>query len=185
MARDVEPREAELAHHRDLIAREGAHRVGRVVGRGRWHAAVAVPAQIGGDDGEVAGEGRDDFVPHEMGLRDPVQQQERRAAAAVPDVDRRLAGIDRREREPFEHRASFPSRSAKDTREGTGQETQRHREGREILIDGVAAAFVCRLAQQLYRHDPPSNRAFSPSFSVSLCLLFRALVPYRSGAARP
>ena len=48
---------------------------------------VAVAAQVGADDGEALGEPRRDPVPHRVRLRIAVQQQERRPAAADPQLD--------------------------------------------------------------------------------------------------
>ena len=59
---DEEPLEAEVPHHRDLVSRHGALRIRLVVGRRRRFAAVAVTAEIGGDDGEVARQERRNLV---------------------------------------------------------------------------------------------------------------------------
>jgi len=55
---------------------------------GRWSAAVAITAQVGGDHGEMLGQLLGDLVPDDVGLRVPVQQQEAGAAAAeaISDV---------------------------------------------------------------------------------------------------
>ena len=103
---DEERLEPELAHHRDLVARHRPLRVRRVVGRGRRLRAVAVAAQIGRHHREVARQARRHLVPHHVGLRMAVQQQERRPAAAMAHADRRLAGVDHRELEAGEHGAA-------------------------------------------------------------------------------
>jgi hypothetical protein len=97
------PLEAELAHHLNLVAGHGPLGVRLVVrGCGRL-AAPAVAAQVGGDHGELLRQPRRHGVPHHVGLRVPVEQQERRAAPAMADADHRLPGIDQRELEPIEH----------------------------------------------------------------------------------
>ena len=50
-----------------------------VVGRPAFRRAV--PAQIDGDDLEVFGEWRDERVPHRVGVRDPVHEDQGRARA--------------------------------------------------------------------------------------------------------
>ena len=73
MAGDAEPFVPEVLHHLDLVARDLAHRVRRMVfGTGRL-AAVAVAAQVGDDDGVPLGQGRRHAVPHQVRLGDPVQ----------------------------------------------------------------------------------------------------------------
>ena len=56
----------------------------RVLGRG---GAVAVAAQVGGDDVEALGERGGKLVPGDVGQRVAVQKQKRRAAAAVAQAD--------------------------------------------------------------------------------------------------
>jgi hypothetical protein len=102
---DEEAVEAEMIHHRDLIPRHRPLRVRRVIGGRRRLAAVAVAGEVGGDDGELLGEAWGDGVPHHVRLRVAVEQQEWRAAAAVPHANRRRFGFDHRQIEPFEHRA--------------------------------------------------------------------------------
>ena len=73
----------------------------------RGPGRVAVAAQVGRHHGVLARELRGDLVPHRVGLREPVQQQDRWSGAAVHGVDRCsavvAAGVDARRREPFEH----------------------------------------------------------------------------------
>ena len=49
--------------------------------------AVAVATQVGGDDSVVLSERGRDLVPHDVGLRIAVQQQQRRAVALDYQVD--------------------------------------------------------------------------------------------------
>ena len=94
MPGDRELVEAERRHHLDLVERQRPFRIIREIGAGRRFRAVAVAAQIGDDDGEVLGQARRHLAPHHMGLRVAVQQQQRRAAAAGHEVDRRARGLD-------------------------------------------------------------------------------------------
>ena len=105
LADDGEPLEAEVPHDVDLVLRHRALRVVRVIGQALRLAAVAVAAQIRGDDRELLGEPRRDVAPRVMRQRRTVQQQQRRAAAAFDRVDRDAAA--RRDvvrREPRERR---------------------------------------------------------------------------------
>ncbi len=95
--------EAELLHHPHLIRGHGALRVGRVVGRGLGLGAVAVAAQVGGDHGEGSGEARRHPVPHDVGLREAVEQEKGRARAAGHQVDGGVRQADLPVRESLEH----------------------------------------------------------------------------------
>ena len=55
-----------------------------------------------------AGQLRPDALPDGVRHPDPVQQQERRPAAAMAYADRRLARVDHLDLEPLEHRRSSP-----------------------------------------------------------------------------
>jgi hypothetical protein len=68
-----------------MSAAIGALRVLVVVAVGGGLVAVAVAAQVGADDREVAGEVGRDVAPGEMGLREPVDQRHR--CASTPDSD--------------------------------------------------------------------------------------------------
>ena len=82
-----EPVEAERRHQRDLVRGHRLERVpGVVVARGR-PARVAVAAQVRRDDGAVAGQLGGDPVPHDVALREAVQQQDGRPVAAADRVD--------------------------------------------------------------------------------------------------
>ena len=96
VSRDREALEAERPHDGEVVAGPRALRVRLVVCGRRRLRAVAVAAQIGGYDREIAGQLRRDRVPHDVRLRMPVQEQQRRPRAAVPYTDRRLARVDRR-----------------------------------------------------------------------------------------
>src|SRR5262249_50684420 len=100
---DPEPVETEAPHHLELVVGDRAHAVGLVVGRARRLAAFAVPPQIAGDHRVVLGELRRHPVPHEMRLRNAVQQQHRRAAAAAYAVDPRTGRLNVELFEPVEH----------------------------------------------------------------------------------
>ena len=56
LADDREPVEAEVLHDVDLVLRHRALRIVRMIGQALRLAAVAVAAQVAGDDGEVLGE---------------------------------------------------------------------------------------------------------------------------------
>jgi hypothetical protein len=99
----AEALEAELPHDREAVARHRPLGVGLVIGRRRRLRALPVAAQVDGDDGEVLREPRRHPVPRHVRLRVAVQEQERRAVAAVPHPNDGLAGSDGRELEAFEH----------------------------------------------------------------------------------
>jgi hypothetical protein len=96
---DGKPLEAELPHQLDLVARHRPLRVRLVVGRRLRLRALAVAPQVGRDDREPFGQTRRDCVPHEVRLRVPVKQEERRPVASVAHAQRRLAGVDEGELE--------------------------------------------------------------------------------------
>jgi hypothetical protein len=107
VAGDHEAVEAELGHRRDLVGGGRALAVAGVVVAVGGMAAVAVAAQVAGDHGEALGQPGRHLVPHEMGLRIAVQQQERRPRASAHQVDLALRGGDARFLEPLEgHRFS-------------------------------------------------------------------------------
>ena len=101
----VEPLEAEMLHHLDLVLGHAAERVVAVIRPAAGLPAVAVAAQVGTDDREVLREPRRDQVPRHQRQWIPVQQEHRRPAATVSEVDRALgiAGLDLDVLEPFEH----------------------------------------------------------------------------------
>src|SRR6516165_3692949 len=95
---------AELLHDLDLILRHRAERIVDVVFAAVVGShAVAIAAQIGGDDMEPLGKTRRDLTPGGMGKRISVQQQQRRAVAAVPQMDSRAASLDFCPGEALEH----------------------------------------------------------------------------------
>ena len=75
LADDRETLEAEVLHDVDLVLRQRALRIIRVVGQARRLAAVAVAAQIRRDDREFLGEARRDVAPRVERERCTVQQQ--------------------------------------------------------------------------------------------------------------
>ena len=79
--------EPQVAHGVHQVLRLRPLGVVEVVGAALGLAAVAVAAQVRRDYREVLRQPRRDLVPHGMRLRVTVQQQERRAAAALHQVD--------------------------------------------------------------------------------------------------
>src|SRR6516225_826976 len=101
---DKELAVAELVHDLDLVLRHRPERIIDVVFAGViWADAVAITAQIGCDDMKTLGQAWGDLVPGDMGQRDAVQQPQRRAVAAVPQMDSCAAGLDFRAGEALEH----------------------------------------------------------------------------------
>ena len=77
--------------------------MGQVIGSRRRLAALAVAAQVRGDDREVPGEERRDLVPHYVRLRMSMQEQDRRSASPVLHANQHLPSIHHGELESFEH----------------------------------------------------------------------------------
>src|SRR4029077_21024614 len=77
----------EMAHYFYLVERHVAFRVVGVILAIRWFAAVAIATQVGSPYGELPGQPRCDFVPHDVCLRVAVQEQHRRTLAARNYVD--------------------------------------------------------------------------------------------------
>ena len=103
VAGDAEALEAGLTHDLDLVARHRSLRVRLVVGCRRRLRALSVPAQVGGDDGEVLCEARSDEVPHRVCLRVTVQEEKRRPASPVAHTNGGFTGVHPLELEPLEH----------------------------------------------------------------------------------
>ena len=98
--------EAERRHRLDLVPRRGAlAMVVEVVGSGL--AAVAVAAQVRCHHGVVRREPGRHLVPHGMGLRVAVEQQERRALATFHQIDGDGRGLDPGPGEVVEHACVF------------------------------------------------------------------------------
>ena len=76
-----------------------------MVGRRLGLRALAVAAEVRGDDGEALRQGRGDGVPHHVRLGMAVEEQERRPAAPVADPERRLADVHVLELEAGEERS--------------------------------------------------------------------------------
>jgi hypothetical protein len=89
-----EPVEAEPRHRRDHVGRHGALGVGRVVRRRGGAAALAVASEVRAHHRVSGCQSWRDAAPHEVGLREAVQQQEGRSAARAAHEDVGLAGRD-------------------------------------------------------------------------------------------
>ena len=85
VADNVEGVMPQFAHQRDLI---GGHLAERVLRDAFGFRAIAIAAQIGRHHGEFTRQRGDDPMPHGSRLRKPVQQQQRRTAAALRAGDR-------------------------------------------------------------------------------------------------
>ena len=102
VADDVEAIEAQRRHHLDLIPRRGALAMLVEVVGGRL-AAVAVAAQVRHHHRVVRGKRRRHLVPHHVGLRVAVEQEERRALAALHQIYGGGRGLDPGLGEVVEH----------------------------------------------------------------------------------
>src|ERR1700741_5073144 len=76
VAEYAEALEAEMLHDLDLIERHRAFRVEQVLGVAFDFAAVAVAAEVRGDDGVIAREVAGNGGPRDAALRRPVQEQD-------------------------------------------------------------------------------------------------------------
>ena len=76
-----------------------------MVGCRRRLRALSVPAQVGGDHGEILGETRSDEIPHGVCLRVTVQEEKRQPTATVAHTDDGFARVHERELETFEQAA--------------------------------------------------------------------------------
>ena len=103
VAGDREAREAQPLHHGHHVLRHGALGIGRMVGVDGRAAAAAVAAQIGAHDRELAGEQRRDVAPHQVRLREAVQQEQRRPEARGAHEDGGIACVDLPAHETVEH----------------------------------------------------------------------------------
>ena len=112
---------AVVAGHGEALVPEAGHRGDEVLGHrplgvrrvargGLGEERVAVPREVGGDDGEALGQPRGDRVPHQVGLRVAVQEQQGRSPAGDPRVDRAARRRQRGGAEVLEH-AAQPRRS--------------------------------------------------------------------------
>ena len=89
MGKDMESGMAQVVHQRDLIPRHRTKGEVAVMGNG-----IAITAQVRQDHAMGAGQFACDPVPHRMGLRIAVQQQDRIALPADQGMDRRAANGD-------------------------------------------------------------------------------------------
>jgi hypothetical protein len=105
VAGDGEALVAERAHQLQPVARHRPLRVRLVVGCRRRLRRLPVPAQVGADDGEAGRQQRRHAVPGDVRARVAVEQQQRRAGAAVAHAQHRLPDVGALEREAFEHGA--------------------------------------------------------------------------------
>ena len=97
----------ELLHQRHHVARHLGLGIGRVVRRRAGLEGAAIAAQVGAIDGEAVGQRRRDAMPHRMGLRVAVQQQQRRPLAAMAQAQPALRQVQFGESEALEkHRPS-------------------------------------------------------------------------------
>ena len=97
---DAEGLVAERMHQLDHVARHCPLRVRRVVGARRRFERTAVAAQVGGYHGVVPREPRCNPVPHRMGLRVAVQEQQGWPLAAAAQAQLALGHRDVLESEP-------------------------------------------------------------------------------------
>jgi len=94
VARDREVVKPQPLHDDHHVVRHGPFRVGRMV-RGRDRATAApVAAPVGADDREVVGEQRGHLAPHEVCLREPVQEEERWAGPGPAQKNAGAARVD-------------------------------------------------------------------------------------------
>ena len=87
MADDGVAIKPQVRHQARQVPRHGALGIGRMVRVRRRLAAVAVTAQIGHDQGVMPRHQGRQLVPHGMGLRIAVQQQNRRPLASRAEID--------------------------------------------------------------------------------------------------
>src|SRR5829696_4278253 len=92
MSDDGERVEAQRLHDRGLIPGHRPLGIRRVILISEWFGAVTVSSQIGGNDRELFGQPRRHLVPHRVGLRIAVQQQDGRTFAPADEVYLRSAG---------------------------------------------------------------------------------------------
>src|SRR4029078_3470850 len=103
MARRIKPLEAERGHHLALTLRHRAERIaGMVLAAGRLFG-IAIAAQVGADDGEIARQRWRNFVPRQMIERVAVHQQHRRSRTANHRDNTRALGLDFGASEAVEH----------------------------------------------------------------------------------
>ena len=94
MAGEVETSMPERLHHVDHRGGHGALGIGRVIGAGVGRRRPAVARQVRDHEGEVLLQLISDLVPHHVGLRVAMEQQQRRPAAARAHKDFPGRGID-------------------------------------------------------------------------------------------
>ena len=95
--------ESQLAHDVDLVLRHDALRIVAVVGQSVGLAAVAIAAQIRGNDGEARRQLIGDLVPDRVRLRVTVQQQQARTGSTADQSDLDPVDADALLLETFKH----------------------------------------------------------------------------------
>ena len=94
VAGEAEAHVAERFHHLDHRIRHGALGVGRVLGVGSRRIRPAVAGQVRDDQAEALRQRRRHAMPHHVGLRIAVQQQQRRPSPPVRAKMRAGRGVD-------------------------------------------------------------------------------------------
>ena len=103
VAHQEEGIEPQLLHYAHLVLGHGALGILGMLRVAGGLAAVAVTPQVGGHHGEVPRQQRRNLVPHDVGLRIPVQQQHRWALAALDVINGGAIGLDKPALESFKH----------------------------------------------------------------------------------
>jgi hypothetical protein len=91
---DREARKSKPLHHGHHVLRHRSLSIRRMAWVGGRATAAPVAAKIGADDSKVAGEQRRDAAPHQVRLREAVQQEDRRPGPAVAHEDAGLIRLD-------------------------------------------------------------------------------------------
>ena len=104
MPNDVERRESQIVHDRQLILRGRALAIDlQFCVAGIWFIAVALATQVRRDHCVMFGQFRCDLVPLNVGLGVPVQQQQPRSLPSVYKIDRYPVRKDARFHEVLKH----------------------------------------------------------------------------------
>ena len=78
---------AQLDHHFYHVLSHSPFRIIVVVSPTFWFRAVTIPTQIGCNYGELFSQTRSNFVPHQVGLRIAMQQQQRKTISSFNKMD--------------------------------------------------------------------------------------------------
>jgi hypothetical protein len=103
MPYDREAVEPEPLHHAHHVLGQGSLGIWHMVWGGGRAAAASVAAKVGAHDREVMGKQRSNAVPHQVCLREAVQQEDRQPRAVESDEDGGLARVDLGGCEVFHH----------------------------------------------------------------------------------